>query len=270
MTTARPIAPPAPAPAGAAAAAKTAPARRQYLYDAFPDFPSRGDMQNPLYLADPAHQAALRRHFGAPATTAIIGEVPVGWSRDQREGILVPDLLIAFNVDRAVVLAERGYAIEYHGKPPDFVLELASQKTARRDETIKRRGYAAYGVPEYWRFEHEWGQRYATGLAGDRLDTAADGNAYQPITIHQVDENRYWGHSRVLNLDVCWEYGELRWYDPVARRYLPTFDEAYDTGIRERGRRIAAEDALEGALERIRELEAQLRERPATDAAPEL
>ena len=272
MTTARPIAPPAPALVGAAAEAEAAPARRQYQYDAFPDFPSRGDMQNPLYLADPAHQAALRRHFDAPDTTAIIGEVPVGWSRDQREGILVPDLLIAFNVDRAVVLAERGYAIEYHGKPPDFVLELASVKTARRDETIKRRGYAAYGVTEYWRFEHEWGQHYATGLAGDRLDAAADadGNVYQPITIHQADDNRYWGHSRVLNLDVCWEYGELRWYDPVARRYLPTFDEAYDTGIRERGRRIAAEDALEGALERIRELEAQLRERPAADAAPEL
>ena len=31
--------------------------------------------------------------------------------------------------------------------------------------------------------------------------------------------------SEVLNLDLCWEVGQLRWYDPVERRYLRTFDE---------------------------------------------
>ena len=273
MTTARTLAPPAPS----LTAAPAAPARRPYLYDAFPEFPSRDDMQNALYLDDPAHQAALRRHFGAPDTTVVIGEVPVGWRRDQREGIRVPDLLIAFNVDRAVIVAEKGYAIECHGKPPDFVLEIASDKTARRDEVRKRRDYAEYGVTEYWRFDHEWGQNYAAGLSGDRLDAAIDGNAYQPITIHRADENRYWGHSITLNLDVCWEYGELRWYDPVAQRYLPTFDEAYDERERERARRIAVEDAYDAAVDdldaaraRILELEAQLRERPAADAAPGL
>jgi hypothetical protein len=46
-------------------------------------------------------------------------------------------------------------------------------------------------------------------------------------------------------LDLCWEEGWLRWYDPVKRRYLRTLDE-------EAEERISAE-------ERIRELEAEVR-----------
>ena len=68
---------------------------------------------------------------------------------------------------------------------------------------------------------------------------------YQPIDIVTVDEFYYWGHSEALGLDVCWENGHLRWYDPAARRYLRTFDE-------EAEERVAAE-------ERVRELEAEIR-----------
>ena len=57
----------------------------------FPEFSPRDDMQNPIYLHRPGHLAALDRHFGAPDTTVILGEVPVGW-----------------NVDRASVIARQG------------------------------------------------------------------------------------------------------------------------------------------------------------------
>ena len=294
----------APPTAPAPAVPRKHQKHRKYQYAAFPEFPPRDDMQNSRFLVTPAHQAALIWHFGDHATTVILGDVPIGWSRDQSEGILVPDLLVAFDVDREVVHAENGYAIERHGKPPDFVLEVASVHTAGKDEVGKRLGYAAFGVREYWRFDDEWGRKYATGLAGDRL--AADGSGvYQPITIHQVDENRYWGYSAVLDLDLCWEYGQLRWYDPVARRYLQTYNEsqagriaaedvrdaalddrdreragriaaedvrdaALDDRDRERAGRIAAEDAQAAAEARIRELEAQLRGQPPADAAPGL
>ena len=39
------------------------------------------------------------------------------------------------------------------GKPPEFVLEIASRTTARRDETVKREGYAKLSVPECWGFD---------------------------------------------------------------------------------------------------------------------
>ena len=73
--------------------------------------------------------------------------------RRQREGLLYPDLLIAFDVDPAAAIARRGYSIEERGKPLEFVLEVASVNTARNDDTRKREGYAAYGIPEYWRFD---------------------------------------------------------------------------------------------------------------------
>ena len=42
----------------------------------FPDFPPRDDMQNSLHLDDPAHQAALKRHFGNNDTTIVLSPNP--------------------------------------------------------------------------------------------------------------------------------------------------------------------------------------------------
>lgn len=232
MTTAKVAAPP-PTPVAA---------------DIFPDFPPRDDMQNWLYLHQPSSTAALAYHFGESATTLVVSEVPLGWNPRQRAGILIPDLMVAFGIDFAATVAQNGYAIPERGKPPDFVLEVASPHTARNDVTGKRRGYAEYGVPEYWRFDPTGGRYYGTGLAGDRLENGA----YTPMTIIPVDADRRWGHSPALGLDLCWEYGQLRWYDPAQERYLPTYEEIMESGN-------AGQYALQQADARIRELEAENR-----------
>ena len=202
--------------------------------DRFPEFPPRDDMQNSIYLSAPAHQAALSHHFGGPDTTVILSEVPIGRSVSQRQGLRVPDLLVAFGVDHAGVIGRHGYSIEEQGKPPDFVLEVASVTTGRNDYTQKRDDYAAFGVPEYWRFDPSGGEYHDAPLAGDRL---VDG-VYHPIEVVQLGERSYRGRSAALGLDLCWEDGQLRWYDPAGGRYLLTYDDA---------------------LERVRELEDQVR-----------
>ena len=227
----------------------------------FPDFPPRDDMQNPLYLHLPGYMTTLRRHFGSPETTLVLSEVPLGNSPRQRRGILIPDLTVAFDVDVDAIIAQWGYAIEVQGKPPEFVLEVASTSTARNDEAGKREGYSGYGVPEYWRFDPTGGQRYRQGLAGDRL---ADG-AYQPVTIN-TDGSRYWGHSEVLGLTLCWEEGQLRWWDPATLQYLATHDEEAEGRVAERDARIAAEDAQMEAEARVRELEDELARRRSEGA----
>ncbi len=214
----------------------------------FPVFPPRGDMQNPIYLHNPAHQAALRRHFGSQDTTMVLGEVPVGRNPRQRRGLRVPDLLVAFGVGPARIIEQRGYSIEEQGKPPDFVLEIASPTTGRNDYTDKRRDYAAFGIPEYWQFDPSGDRYYDAPLAGDQLV----GEEYHPISIVSTDGDHHWGHSTALNLDLCWEDGQLRWWDPAAGRYLRTFDDEAEERIAERAGRLAAE-------ERVRELEAELR-----------
>ena len=237
----------------------------------FPPRPRRGDMQNWIHLALPAHHAALVRHFGNPDTTIVTSEPAVGWNLRQRTGLLYPDLLIAFGVNRAESFGRLGYSLEDQGKPPDFVLEVGSPTTALNDYTTKRDGYATFGIPEYWRFDPTGGKRYPTGLAGDRL---VDGS-YQPMTIVQVDSRHYWGHSDVLNLDLCWEDEKLRWWDPVARLYLSTYDEERSGREAERNARLeaeaqrdaeyrarmAAEAEATEAQDRIRQLEEELRDR---------
>lgn len=232
----------------------------------FPEYPPRDDMQNAIHLHKPSHQTALSRHLGDEYTTIVLSEMPLGWNPEHTAGVLIPDLLVAFNVDPAAGITQWGYAINDRGKPPDFVLEIASKNTARNDETNKRRGYAGYGVTEYWRFDPS-GRYYRNLLAGDRLVNGE----YQPIQIVQMEEGMYWGVSAALNLYVCWERGLLRWYDPVAERYLLTHNEEADGRIAaekerdlEREARIVAERqrdderAARVALEeRVRQLEAE-------------
>ncbi len=246
--------------------------------DMFPDFPPRDDMQNFLHLYRPSHPSMLPRHFCNPDTTVIGGEVPVAWRPSRRQGVRIPDLLIAFNVNFAALIDRNGYAIEEQGKPPDFVLEVASKTTGFTDYTRKREDYAAFGIPEYWRFDPTRGQYHNAPLAGDRL---VDG-VYQPIEIIQTNEQRYWGHSGVLNLSLCWENGQLRWWNPGTGRYLETHDEEADARIaaesraeeaesragRERARAEEAESRAgreraraEESESRARELEAELRRR---------
>ena len=51
------------------------------------------------------------------------------------------------------------------GKPPDWVLEVASSSTGAEDVGRKRDLYARIGVPEYWRFDPQ-GWRVSRGAAG--------------------------------------------------------------------------------------------------------
>ena len=218
--------------------------------EVFPERPPRGDLQNSLHLLDPGHQAALTQHFGSLGTDLVISEMPIGRNLSQRRGLLYPDLLVAFNIDREEAIARMGFSVADQGKAPDFVLEIASRNTAQNDYTRKRVGYAEFGVPEYWRFDHTGGRYYPAGLAGDRL---VDG-VYQPIDVIQIEEGIYRGRSEVLGLDLCWERGQLRWYNPATGSYLLTFNQ-------EREGRITAEAQRDAAEARVRQLEDELRRR---------
>ena len=262
----------------------------------FPDFPGRGDRQGMIHIHDHGFLPMLALHFGNEETTFILSEVPVARNPGNLEGLHISDLLIVFNTDPAAIMAQMGYSIDDRGKPPDFLLEIAwahnpnwpglsewpelpdllnhpeiEARCLSNDYAGRRQDYAALGIPEYWRFDPSGGERFDAPLAGDRLVNGA----YQPIAISHRGEQRYWGHSAALNLDLCWEYGHLRWWDPAAREYIPTIQQAWDTEraraneaegrIAERRARQAAEaradreqEARIAAEARVRELEKEL------------
>ena len=232
----------------------------------FPEFPPRYDMQNIGDLHEIGYVATLKRHFGARDTTLVYGEVPIGTTLSVRLGLRIPDLIIAFDCDPDRAIERQGYDITEQGKPPDFVLEIASKTTGRVDYTDKRVDYERYRIPEYWRFDATGGDYHDAALAGDRL---VDGR-YEPILIERMDGGGVRGYSETLGLYVCWDAGELRWYDPRTDSYLLTSDEEADRADRaeERAAREAAERQLaEERADREAEIRRQESERADRESA---
>ena len=107
----------------------------------------------------------------------------------------VPDLFIAFGVDPEAYRLSNGYIIGEQGKPPDFVLEIASARTGRVDVGAKREDFERLQIPEYWRFdETETGRYHGARLGGDML---VDGQ-YRPVDIEEV------GDGRCRDTARCW------------------------------------------------------------------
>ena len=144
--------------------------------------------------------------------------------------------------------------ISDQGKPPDFVLEVASPSTAEVDTVHKRQEYAALGIREYWRFDHT-GESHGTRLAGDRLV----GDRYEPIDIVEIAPGVLQGESEALGLWLRWEDGELGWYDPATGEHIPTFDSTQAELAAERAAINLEREARQAAEQRVRELEAELR-----------
>ncbi len=214
-----------------------------------PDPPEHPDdkMTSSKHLSATGNHHHLAQHLGSPDTTIVAGDryVVIRPTRSMA-GSHYPDLLVAFDVDPAAYEASNGYIIEEQGKPPDFVLEIASRHTGHIDVGEKREAYAALEITEYWRFD-ETGQYHGARLAGDRL---VDGR-YEPIHIEESAEGILQGYSAVLNLHLRWERGTLGWHDPATGQHIPTFDTERESRLQEQAARIQAEA-------RVRELEEEI------------
>ena len=174
-----------------------------------------------------------------------------------------PDCLVSFGIDftSEELASVNGYVINEIGKPPDFVLEVASQTTGRRDYVEKRQIYAGYRVGEYWRFDHTGGQYHDAALAGDRLVD----DRYEPIPVETGSDGIIRGYSEALQLELHWYHGLLRFWNPATGEYLPNLTETKaqldDAERRAEDAEIRAEDERAARLSaeaRVRELEAKL------------
>lgn len=175
-----------------------------------------------------------------------------------------PDGFIAFGVDRNAIWEENGYKVWEVGKPPDWVLEIASPSTARVDLGIKREIYASIGIGEYWRYDASGGQYYGEPLAGEFLQ---DGK-YRRFEIHASEDGVAWAHSPVLNLDIHWGEKRLHYFDPAEAEWLLDWRE--QTAIMqeqltalEEGRAALEEEraAHRETQRRLRQLEEELHRR---------
>ena len=201
----------------------------------------------------------LAQHLGNPATTIVGAEryiTPIPPSgHASMTGMVYPDLLVAFNADPDLYLARNGYVISEQGKPPDFVLEIASRSTGRRDTVDKRIAYAGLGIPEYWRFDQD-GRFHGTRLAGDRLV----GARYEPIPIDELPDGSLQGYSSVLKLYLRWTDRNLLWCDPATGEPIASLESVRRRLDQEHRALVQERQARAQAEARVRELEARLRQ----------
>ena len=158
---------------------------------------------------------------------------------------VAPDVYIAIGVD-AEAIRSRGLYLPWEvGKPPDWVLEVASESTGRVDTGRKRRIYAEIGIPEYWRFDPTGGDYHGRALSGERLVNGA----YQTIELTTEPDGVLKGYSDVLGISLCWDDGMPRFYNPVSGEYLRSVTETHVL----LGQSEAALDAERAENRRLRE-----------------
>ena len=165
--------------------------------------------------------------------------------------MVAPDLFVALAARQD---EDRNSYKLWEEPAPDFVLEDLSRATWRKDTVDKRVLYRRLGVREYWMFEEtgrrlrdDSGTRLGETLVGYRL---CDGE-YERIRAN--DAGRL--PSEVLELELFVRDGLVRFYDPEASEYLPTYDESRAQGLEERTRRAVAEHRAEAAEQNAKEAE---------------
>ena len=170
-----------------------------------------------------------------------------------RPETVAPDVLVAFGVGERL---RDSYVMWQEDKPPDFVMEIASESTWKRDRDEKPARYASLGVGEYFLYDPVSG----------RLEPRLQGYALHAGRYRRLREERLGNGERgvcspVLGL-CAWLRGprqELRWYDPVTGRDLEDYDEAKAGRDAAEERTAAAEDRARAAEAEVAALRAQVR-----------
>ena len=235
--------------------------RREYSHAYLASLPEPEPVEDAMFqFFDIVDTAAMLRDILAPragsdagrydpARVSIGGESFVYYNPDNLNDKVAPDCYVAFDVDAEAIVNLNGYFMWLVGKPPDFVLEIASPSTASGDVTRKRTLYAEIGVAEYWRYDATGGDLYGQTLAGDRL---VDGE-YRPLTITEHDDDEMRGYSPTLDLIISarpWHL--LRFIDPITRAMSRTLSEeraAHDDTSRSLIREQAEHDDTARALD---------------------
>ena len=162
---------------------------------------------------------SLIQHYADRPDVYVSADMFIYYEMNNPSRHMSPDVFVSFGVPDH---RHGSYFVWREGKPPDFVLEVASPGTWRRDATDKRDIYAAMGVTEYWRFDPNDGRYFQPPLIGERLD---DQGNYHLLPLAEVD-GVLTGYSPALGLDICVRSGDLKLFDPVNRTWLRNLRES--------------------------------------------
>ena len=192
-------------------------------------------------------RAMLSEHYSDDPNAYVGIDLLLLYDSENREReVVAPDVFVVFGVpDRA----RDSYRVLNEGKVPDFVLEVASKGTYKKDVGSKKDKYERMGVREYCVFDPK-GDMHRPRLQLFRLE----GGVYKRVSGRVGPDGTLAVRSESLGLELRFEGDRLRLWDPAAREYLLEHSEE------RKGR-------LEGRKGRLEERKGRLEERKGRIAA---
>ncbi len=186
--------------------------------------------------------AALWGYFRDCSDVHVRADMILYYEEGKPTSSVAPDLFVVRGIREA---PQDSYRLWEVGVVPQFVMEVASKSTYRRDRDEKFQLYEGLGIGEYWRYDPQGGLLQATEvverLRGWELDAQGRYKAARPRGGGEL-------RSRVLGLDLCVVQDRLQFWDYGRRRFLPWPAES-ERLLEESERRLAE------AVARIAELE---------------
>ncbi|MEM9539912.1 MAG: Uma2 family endonuclease [Cyanobacteria bacterium P01_E01_bin.42] len=180
----------------------------------------------PMAESDPARDyliygvESLKSYFREREDVYVSGNLHISYKRGVPDAAVSPDVFVVFGVENR---PRRSFKVwEEGGRTPDWVLEVTSAKTWKRDEEDKPTTYSQMGVLEYFQYDP----------AGDYLDPPLKGQrlingVYQPITSNTLEDGTISLYSEVLGLYLrLFPNGQFRFFNPQTETYLRSPDES--------------------------------------------
>ena len=194
----------------------------------------------------------LEEHFRDRPNVFVACDLLVYYRRHHNKVRVAPDVMVVLGAERKW----RGsYKLWEEPKPPDWVLEVASEGTAGRDLKLKPAVYARIGVPEYWQYDPTGGL-LEPRLTGQRLA----GGRYEDLPRQAVRGAEIAIGSAALGLRLEFDGQRLRFWDGERGQYLRTSAEQAQAAREEAQARREAEQVAREEAQARREAEQVARE----------
>jgi Uma2 family endonuclease len=201
---------------------------------------------------------ALRHYFRAEPDVYVSGNLLFYYEQGNPYKSFAPDVFVVFGVPN---YKRPIYKIWEEGKAPDFIIEITS-KTTRKKDRDNVRLYRKLGVQEYFMFDP----------TGDYLDPVLQcrrlsNGRYYLIKTQTLPDGTLKADSLILGLELRVQDGGLHFYHSGQQEYLFTYTEEKDGRLwaearakRESFRAEKEKARADSAEEEVRQLKAKLRE----------
>ncbi len=237
---------PMPPPKHALRVPPAKPPRRQARASVeYPESDGKPMSETPIHWhATVDFASPLVRRYAARPDAYVGSDMLMYYEEGNTEKAVSPDVFVAFGPSREPL--RRTWLVWEEGKAADFILEVTSRSTRRRDDEFKADLYERLGVAEYWQFDPTEDYLHPT-LKGRRLGPEG---AYEPIGLERRDGGLV-GWSAALALELRPDGEVLRLFDPELGDYLPNLAESEarrHTANAERDEANAERDVVQAKL----------------------